>query len=73
MLLTADKDFGELVFRLLAERYRAGVGSAGTARPWHVAWLEPDTGVLTGIRPGQVKITVTVNGVMSSADVRVSP
>ncbi|MDX8054056.1 phosphodiester glycosidase family protein [Lentzea sp. BCCO 10_0798] len=49
------------------------VGAKAGIRPWHVAWLEPDTGVLTGIRPGQVKITVTVNGVMSSADVRVSP
>ncbi|MEV6715799.1 phosphodiester glycosidase family protein [Lentzea sp. NPDC051208] len=49
------------------------VGARAGIRPWHVAWLEPDTGVLTGIRPGQVKITVTVNGVTSSADVRVSP
>ncbi|SMC88258.1 Calcineurin-like phosphoesterase [Lentzea albidocapillata] len=49
------------------------VGTGSGVRPWHVAWLEPDTGVLTGIRPGQAKITVTVNGATSSADVHVSP
>ena len=48
------------------------VGERSGIRPWHVAWLEPDTGVLTAIRPGQVKISATVNGVTSSADVRVS-
>jgi hypothetical protein len=48
------------------------VGAADGIRPWHVAWLEPGTGVLTGIRPGQVKMSVTVNGVTTSADVRVS-
>jgi hypothetical protein len=48
------------------------VGARSGVRPWHVAWLEPDTGVLTGIRPGQVEITITVNGVTSGADVRVS-
>ncbi|SDL97120.1 3',5'-cyclic AMP phosphodiesterase CpdA [Lentzea albidocapillata subsp. violacea] len=47
------------------------VGAGSGVRPWHVARLEPDTGVLTGIRPGQAKISVTVNGVTSSADVRV--
>ncbi|RDI17788.1 calcineurin-like phosphoesterase family protein [Lentzea flaviverrucosa] len=48
------------------------VGGPSGVRPWHVARLDPDTGVLTGIRPGQVEITVTVNGVTSSAVVRVS-
>jgi hypothetical protein len=47
------------------------VGTKDGIRPWHVAWLEPDKGVLTGIRPGQAKISVTLNGVTSSADVRV--
>lgn len=47
------------------------VGAASGVRPWHMAWLDPVAGVLTGIRPGQVKISVTVNGVTSSADVRV--
>ena len=47
------------------------VGDRSGIRPWHVAWLDPDSGVLTGIRPGQVKISVTVNGVTSGADVRV--
>lgn len=40
-------------------------------RPWHVTRLEPANGVLTGIRPGQAKFSVTVDGVTSSADVRV--
>lgn len=48
------------------------VGGPSGVRPWHVARLDPDTGALTGIRPGQVEITVTVNGVTSSAVVRVS-
>ncbi|WP_285630933.1 phosphodiester glycosidase family protein [Lentzea sp. NBRC 102530] len=47
------------------------VGGKAGIRPWHVAWLEPDSGVLTGIRPGQAKISVTVNGVTARADVRV--
>ncbi|USX52686.1 phosphodiester glycosidase family protein [Lentzea sp. HUAS12] len=47
------------------------VGAEGGIRPWHVARLEPDTGVLTGIRPGQAKISVTVNGVTAVAEVRV--
>lgn len=47
------------------------VGAKSGIRPWHVAWLEPDNGALTGIRPGQAKISVTVNGATSSADVRV--
>ncbi|GHH31184.1 hypothetical protein GCM10017774_10270 [Lentzea cavernae] len=49
------------------------VGAKSGIRPWHVAWLEPDNGVLTGIRPGQVKISVTVNGAKTSADVGVGP
>ncbi|MFS8100575.1 phosphodiester glycosidase family protein [Lentzea alba] len=48
------------------------VGERTGIRPWHVAWLDPGTGVLTGIRPGQVKISATVNGVTNSADVRIS-
>ncbi|MGW6932424.1 phosphodiester glycosidase family protein [Lentzea sp. NPDC054927] len=48
------------------------VGERSGIRPWHVAWLEAGSGVLTAIRPGQVKISATVNGVTSSADVRVS-
>ncbi|MEV6239680.1 phosphodiester glycosidase family protein [Lentzea sp. NPDC051838] len=47
------------------------VGDASGLRPWHVAWLDPGTGLLTPIRPGQVKISATVNGVSSSAEVRV--
>ncbi|MGW6447596.1 phosphodiester glycosidase family protein [Lentzea sp. NPDC055074] len=47
------------------------VGAQSGVRPWHVARFEPDNGVLVGIRPGQAQISVTVNGVTSSADVRV--
>ncbi|MDX3661015.1 hypothetical protein PV646_27245 [Streptomyces sp. ID05-26A] len=47
------------------------VGAESGIRPRHVVWLEPDSRVLTGIRPGQAKISVTVNGATSSADVRV--
>ena len=46
------------------------VGAKSGIRPWHVAQLDPATGTLTAIRPGQVKVSATVNGVTSSADVR---
>ena len=48
------------------------VGDASGLRPWHEAWLEPGTGLLTAITPGQVKISVSWNGVPSGADIRVS-
>lgn len=34
--------------------------------------LDPGTMLLTAIRPGQLEISATVNGVTSSADVRLS-
>ncbi|GGU40905.1 hypothetical protein GCM10010178_36790 [Lentzea flava] len=49
------------------------VGEVSGVRPWHVAWLDPGSGLLTALRPGQIRISVTVNGVTSSTDVRVSP
>ncbi|GAB2835770.1 hypothetical protein [Lentzea nigeriaca] len=49
------------------------VGRVVRVRPWHVAWLDPRTGLLTALRPGQIGLSVTVNGVTSSTDVRVSP
>lgn len=49
---------------------RLHVGAKSGIRPWHVAWLDPTTGTLTAIRPGQVKVSATVNGITSSADVR---
>ncbi|WP_329790451.1 phosphodiester glycosidase family protein [Lentzea sp. DG1S-22] len=49
------------------------VGGRDGIRPWHVARLDPDTGVLTGIRPGQVTVSVRLNGVAAAADVRVGP
>lgn len=48
------------------------VGGSSGLRPWHVAWLDPVTGLLTAVRPGQITISVTVNGVTSSTGVRVS-
>jgi len=46
------------------------VGPRSGIRPCHVAHLDPTTSMLTAIRPGQVKISATVNGITSSADVR---
>ena len=48
------------------------VGKPTGVRPWHVAWLDTDTGVLTAIRPGQVKISVTMNDVTTEKEVRMS-
>ncbi|MCE6993907.1 phosphodiester glycosidase family protein [Saccharothrix sp. S26] len=45
------------------------VGPVTGLRPWHVAWLDPATGVLTAVRPGRVTIAVTVNGVTERASV----
>ncbi|GAA3640465.1 phosphodiester glycosidase family protein [Lentzea roselyniae] len=49
------------------------VGDSSGVRPWHVAWLDPVAGLLTAIRPGQITISVAVNGVTRSTGVRVSP
>ncbi|KAB8194891.1 multidrug transporter [Nonomuraea phyllanthi] len=45
------------------------VGSRRTAKPWHVAVLDPETGTLTALRKGQVTVAVTVNGVTRQAAV----
>ncbi|KOV79725.1 multidrug transporter [Nocardia sp. NRRL S-836] len=45
------------------------IGRPQELRPWHVAWFDPRTGVLTAVRSGQVEITVTVNGVTARAEV----
>ncbi|MGR6920689.1 phosphodiester glycosidase family protein [[Actinomadura] parvosata] len=39
------------------------VGPRRTAKPWHVAVLDPESGTLTALRPGQVTVAVTVSGV----------
>ena len=44
-------------------------GNASGLRPR----LDPGTGALTAIRPGQVKISAEANDVTSGAEVRVSP
>ncbi|MFB9470152.1 phosphodiester glycosidase family protein [Nonomuraea salmonea] len=45
------------------------VGGRASARPRHVAVLDPATGTLTALRPGQVTVAVTVNGVTRQATV----
>ncbi|MEV1178479.1 multidrug transporter, partial [Nonomuraea sp. NPDC049784] len=45
------------------------IGSRETAKPWHVAVLDPSTGTLTALRPGQVTVAVTVSGVTQQAAV----
>ena len=48
------------------------IGARSGVRPWHVAWLDPVTGTLTALRPGQVTVAITVNGVTQRADVRLA-
>ncbi|MBN6055611.1 phosphodiester glycosidase family protein, partial [Nonomuraea sp. RK-328] len=48
------------------------VGPARTAKPWHVAVLDPETGTLTARRAGQVTVAVTVSGVTRQATVAIS-
>ncbi|WP_237108745.1 phosphodiester glycosidase family protein [Nonomuraea sp. MG754425] len=48
------------------------VGTRLTAKPWHVAVLDPVTGTLTALRPGQVTVAVTVSGVTRQASVALS-
>ncbi|WP_326644168.1 phosphodiester glycosidase family protein [Nonomuraea fuscirosea] len=45
------------------------VGPRETAKPWHVAVLDPDTGTLTALRAGRVTVAVTVSGVTRQATV----
>ncbi|NUW34303.1 phosphodiester glycosidase family protein [Nonomuraea sp. SMC257] len=48
------------------------VGPARTAKPWHVAVLDPETGTLTARRAGQVTVAVTVSGVTRQATVAIT-
>ncbi|TWP44383.1 multidrug transporter [Lentzea tibetensis] len=48
------------------------VGAESGVKPWHVAWLDPGSGVLTAVRTGQVSLAITVNGVTRRHDVRVA-
>ncbi|MGD7789510.1 phosphodiester glycosidase family protein [Propionibacteriaceae bacterium Y1700] len=47
------------------------VGDAEQAGPDAVAALDPTTGTLTGLRPGAVEVTLTLNGATATATVRV--
>ncbi|ROT31583.1 phosphodiester glycosidase family protein [Micromonospora sp. HM5-17] len=49
------------------------IGSASGLRPWHVAWFDPATGRLTGLRTGTVRLAVTVNGVRAEQTIVVTP
>jgi hypothetical protein len=48
------------------------IGPAATAKPWHVAALDPATGTITGRREGRVTIAVTVSGVTRQATVAIT-
>lgn len=48
------------------------VGPAATAPFWAVASYDPATGTLTALRPGTAELAVTVNGVSTSATVKVT-
>lgn len=41
----------------------SGVGIGAFPRPGNVAWFNPETGELTGLRPGTARLSVTVNEV----------
>ncbi|MEU7531287.1 phosphodiester glycosidase family protein [Saccharothrix sp. NPDC042600] len=45
------------------------VGPAPGLRPWHAAWLDPETGRFTAFRAARVTVAVTVNGMTRRADV----
>ncbi|GAA3514389.1 hypothetical protein FHR32_006405 [Streptosporangium album] len=48
------------------------IGTRAGAKSRHVAVLDPATGILTALRPGQVTVAVTVNGVTRQATVALS-
>ena len=45
------------------------IGPLWGLRPWHVAWFDPTTGTLLGLRAGTITLGVTVNGVTDQATV----
>lgn len=47
------------------------VGDARPSGKRHLAWFDPDTGELTALRRGDVTLTVIVNGVTTSTQVRI--
>ncbi|MEV8377272.1 phosphodiester glycosidase family protein [Kribbella sp. NPDC056861] len=47
------------------------IGPIRTAPFWAVASYDPATGLITGLRPGTVQLTVTVNGTTKTTPVRI--
>lgn len=48
------------------------IGDLDGARPRHTAVFDPATGTLTALRPGEVTLAVTVNGVTRRAEIRIA-
>ncbi|NUT96345.1 MAG: multidrug transporter [Saccharothrix sp.] len=48
------------------------IGPAPGLRPWHAAWLDPDTGQLTTFRAAHISLAVTVNNTTTRKDLTIS-
>ncbi|MFE7134880.1 multidrug transporter, partial [Streptomyces sp. NPDC057638] len=48
------------------------LGPAAGAGPWHRAAFDPGTGELTGLRSGEVELSLTVSGVTERVRVRIT-
>jgi Phosphodiester glycosidase/Calcineurin-like phosphoesterase len=48
------------------------IGDWAGQKPWHVARLDPATGIVTGIKPATFTVGVTVNGVTQTATIQVA-
>ncbi|MDQ3404342.1 MAG: phosphodiester glycosidase family protein [Actinomycetota bacterium] len=48
------------------------IGDWSQVRPWHVARMDPETGIVTGLRAATFVVAVTVNGVTRQATVEVA-
>ncbi|MGI5212255.1 phosphodiester glycosidase family protein [Plantactinospora sp. CA-290183] len=47
------------------------IGARYGLRPWHAAWFDPATTRLTPLRPGSVRLAVTVNGTHTETKIAV--
>ncbi|XVV01952.1 phosphodiester glycosidase family protein [Actinosynnema sp. CA-248983] len=48
------------------------IGPAKTLRPWHAAWLDPETNRLTTFRPARITLAVTVNNTTQRKNIDIS-